>query len=143
MNFLLDTNAVSEWVKPRPNPGLIRWMESADEDRIFLSVVSLADLRYGVDRMALGARRTRLEHWLQDELPLRFEGRILSIDPRVAEARGRTVSRSEPLGRRTSAMDAFLLATAEIYRLTLVTRNVSDFPTLKAVVNPWTWSGSG
>jgi toxin FitB len=137
MNFLLDTNAVSEWVKPRPNPGLIGWMESADEDRVFLSVISLAELRYGVERMAAGARRTRLEQWLQDELPLRFEGRILAVDPNVAEAWGRTVARCEALGRPVGAMDAFLSATAEIHRLALVTRNVSDFPTLKTVVNPW------
>lgn len=137
MNFLLDTNAVSEWVKPRPNPGLIRWMESADEDRVFLSVISLAELRYGVERMPVGARRSRLEQWLRDELPLRFEGRILSIDNNIAEAWGRTVSRSEALGRPMRAMDAFLSATAEVHRLMLVTRNVSDFPMLKAVVNPW------
>ena len=137
MNFLLDTNAVSEWVKPRPNPGLIRWMESADEDRVFLSVISLAELRYGVERLAAGARRIRLEQWLQDELPLRFESRILSVDHEVAEAWGRTISRGEALGRPMSAMDAFLSATAETHRLTLVTPNVSDFPTLKAVVNPW------
>jgi toxin FitB len=137
MNFLLDTNAVSEWVKPRPNAGLIRWMESADEDRIFLSVISLAELRYGVERMSAGARRSRLEEWLREQLPLRFEGRILSVDHNVAEAWGRIVSRSEALGRPMSVMDAFLSATAEIHRLTLVTRNVSDFPTLKAIVNPW------
>lgn len=137
MNFLLDTNAVSEWVKPRPNPGLIRWMESADEDRVFLSVISLAELRYGVERMPVGARRSRLEQWLRDELPLRFEGRILSIDNHIAEAWGRTVSRSEALGRPMGIMDAFLSATAEVHRLMLVTRNFSDFPLLKAVVNPW------
>ncbi len=137
MNFLLDTNAVSEWVKPRPNPGLIRWMESADEDRVFLSVISLAELRYGVDRMSAGARRNRLEQWLRDELPLRFEGRIFPINNQIAEAWGRTVSRSEALGRPMSAMDAFLSATAEVHGLTLVTRNVSDFPLLKSVVNPW------
>jgi toxin FitB len=137
MDFLLDTNAVSEWVKPRPNPGLIRWMESADEDRVFLSVISLAELRYGVERMPTGARRTRLEQWLRDELPLRFEGRIFSVDESVAEAWGKIVSRSEALGRPISVMDAFLSATAEVHRLALVTRNVSDFPLLKAVVNPW------
>jgi len=137
MNFLLDTNAVSEWVKPRPNVGLIRWMESADEDRIFLSVISLAELRYGVARMAAGPRRGRLEEWLREQLPLRFEGRILSVDHNVAEAWGRTVSRSEALGRPMGVMDACLSATAEIHRLTLVTRNVSEFPTLKAIVNPW------
>ncbi len=138
MNFLLDTNAVSEWVKPRPNPGLIGWMEAADEDRIFISVVSLAELHYGVERMAAGSRRSRLERWLQHELPLRFENRILPVDTSVAEAWGRTVSRSEAAGRPIGAMDAFLAATAEIHQLTLVTRNVSDFPLLKAVLNPWT-----
>lgn len=137
MSFLLDTNAVSEWVKLRPNPGLIAWMESADEDRTFISVVSLAELRYGIDRMDAGKRRDRLEQWLQDELPLRFEGRILPIDLTVADAWGRLVSRGESVGRPISAMDAFLAATAEVHRLTLVTRNVSHFPLLKAVLNPW------
>ncbi|MGA1986901.1 MAG: type II toxin-antitoxin system VapC family toxin [Candidatus Sulfotelmatobacter sp.] len=137
MNFLLDTNTVSEWVKPRPNPGLIHWTESVDEDRVFLSVISLAELRYGVERMPEGARRSRLERWLRDELPLRFEGRILPIDDKVAETWGRTVSRCEALGRPIDAMDAFLSSTADVHRLTLVTRNVSDFPTLKTVLNPW------
>ena len=137
MNFLLDTNAVSEWVKPRPNPGLIHWIESADEDRVFLSVISLAELRYGVERMPGGARRSRLEQWLRNELPLRFEGRILPVDPNVAEAWGKTVSRSEAMGRPIGVMDAFLAATAEVHRLTLVTRNASDFTTLKTVLNPW------
>lgn len=138
MSFLLDTNAVSEWVKPRPDPGLIHWMESADEDRIFISVVSLAELHYGVERMAAGGRRTRLKQWIQHELPLRFEKRVLPVDINVAEAWSRTVSRHEAAGRPIGAIDAFLAATAEIYRLTLVTRNVSDFPLLKAVLNPWT-----
>jgi predicted nucleic acid-binding protein len=138
MSFLLDTNAVSEWVKPRPNPGLIAWMESSDEDRIFISVISLAELRDGVERMTAGRRRSRLEQWLLHELPLRFESRILPVDTQVAEAWGRTVSRSEAAGRPIGAMDAFLAATAETHRLTLVTRNVSDFPLLKAVLNPWT-----
>jgi len=138
MTFLLDTNAVSEWVKPRPNPGLMNWMESADEDRIFISVISLAELRYGVERMPLGSRRTRLEQWLRHELPLRFESRILPVDTEVAELWGRTVSSSEAAGRPIGAMDAFLAATAETHQLTLVTRNVSDFPLLKAILNPWT-----
>jgi predicted nucleic acid-binding protein len=68
---------------------------------------------------------------------LRFEGRILSVDHKVAEAWGKTVSRCEAMGRPTDAIDAFLSATAEVHHLTLVTRNVSDFPTLKTVVNPW------
>jgi predicted nucleic acid-binding protein len=138
MSFLLDTNAVSEWVKLRPDPGVIGWMDAADEDRVFISVISLAELSYGVERLPAGKRRRRLEEWLQHELPLRFEGRILPVDADVAEAWGKTVSRSEAAGRPIGAMDAFLAATAEVHSLTLVTRNVSDFPLLKAVLNPWT-----
>jgi predicted nucleic acid-binding protein len=137
VKFLLDTNAVSEWVKPRPNAGVIRWMESVDEDRVFLSVISLAELRYGVQRMAAGARRHRLEKWLQEELPLRFESRILPVDPEVAKALGRAVAQAESVGRSMSVMDAFLAATAEVYNLTLITRNVSHFAAVKAVFNPW------
>lgn len=136
-NFLLDTNAVSEWVKPRPNPGLIRWMESADEDRVFISVISLAELHYGVERMPASRRRTVLEQWLHHEVPLRFEGRIVAVNEQVAKAWGKTVSRNEAAGRPINAMDAFLAATAEIYQFTLVTRNVSHFPLLKGVLNPW------
>jgi predicted nucleic acid-binding protein len=138
VNFLLDTNTVSEWVKPRPNPGLMDWMESADEDRIFISVVSLAEIRYGVERLAAGRRRNRLEQWLRYELPLRFENRILPVDVAIAEVWGKTVLRSEAAGRPIGVMDAFLAATAETHQLTLVTRNVSDFPLFKAILNPWT-----
>jgi toxin FitB len=70
-------------------------------------------------------------------LPLRFEGRILPVDNDVAEAWGRMVARSKTMGRPMGAMDAFLAATAEVHRLTLVTRNVADFPVLKGVLNPW------
>jgi predicted nucleic acid-binding protein len=71
-------------------------------------------------------------------LPLRFEARILPVDTKVADAWGKTVSRSEAAGRPISAMDAFLAATAEIHRLTLVTRNVPTFHCLKKFLNPWT-----
>ena len=138
MTFLLDTNAISEWVKPRPNAGLMKWMELADEDRVYVSVISLAELRYGVERMLAGSRRNRLEQWLQHELPLRFESRILTVDTEVAELWGKIISRSGAAGRPIGVMDAFLAATAEAHQLTLVTRNVSDFSLLKGVLNPWT-----
>lgn len=139
MSFLLDTNVVSEWMKPHPNPGVVAWLADVDEDRVFLSVITLTELRYGIERMPPGHRRKRLDQWLEEELPLRFEGRILAIDPAVADACGKVVARSETLGRRLEAMDAFLAATAEVHRLTLVTRNTSDFqPTVKGILNPWT-----
>jgi len=138
VSFLLDTNAISEWQKPRPNPGLIAWTESADEEKLFLSVVTLAEVRYGVERMALGSRRHRYERWLEHELPFRFEGRILPVSHRIADAWGRIVARCASDGKPISAIDGFLAATAEVHRLTLVTRNVHHFTALKTVLNPWT-----
>jgi hypothetical protein len=139
MSLLLDTNVVSEGMKPQPNAGVIAWMQTVDEDRVYISVVTLTELRYGIERLAAGGRRKRLEDWLQRELPLRFEGRILPIDETIADVSGRLVARSEAAGRPIEAMDAFLAATAEVHRLTLVTRNQSDFKAvLKTTLNPWT-----
>jgi len=70
VSFLLDTNVVYEWVKPRPDPRVIAWLDDVDEDRVFLSVVTLAELRYGVDRLAAGGRRTRLDVWLREDLTI-------------------------------------------------------------------------
>ncbi|HLJ64198.1 MAG TPA: PIN domain-containing protein [Stellaceae bacterium] len=121
-----------------PNAGVVAWLAEADEDRIFLSVMTLAELRYGIGRMAAGNRRRRLDEWLGNELPLRFDGRILSIDNSIADAGGKVVASREAMGRPISAADAFIIATVEVHELTLVTRNVQDFtPTLTALVNPW------
>jgi len=139
VSFLLDTNVVSEWVKPHPDPGVVAWLAEVDEDRVFLSVVTLTELRYGIERLPAGRRRKRLQEWLEEDLPLRFEGRILAIDGLVADACGKLVARSESLGHRMEVLDAYLAATAELHRLTLVTRNTSDFqPTIQNLLNPWT-----
>lgn len=138
MSFLLDTNVVSEWVKQRPDPGVIAWLAEVDEDRVFLSVVTLAELRHGVDRLADGNRRRRLDVWLRDDIPLRFEGRLLPIDQAVAESWGQLVAQRESAGRRMAVIDAFIAATANVHGLKLVTRNESDFrPAVNETVNPW------
>lgn len=139
MSFLLDTNVVSEWVKPRPNPGVVAWLSEADEDGVFISVITLAELRYGIERMPAGNRRKRLDDWLCNELPLRFEDRVLPIDGATADTWGKIMARRRVAGRPMSVADAFIAATVEIHGLTLVTRNTADFaPTLKASVDPWT-----
>jgi predicted nucleic acid-binding protein len=138
MSFLIDTNVVSEWVRPRPNPGVLSWLAEADEDRIFMSVVTLAELRRGIARLAHSPRRNRLDEWLRDELPLRFEGRLLPIDAVVAAAWGDVVAEREEHGRPMSAMDAFIAATARVHHLTLVTRNTRDFEgSVSEIHNLW------
>jgi predicted nucleic acid-binding protein len=139
VSFLLDTNVVSEWVKPRPNPGVVAWLAGVDEDRVFMSVVTVAELRYGIERMPPGRRRTRLDAWLREDLPLRFEGRLLLIDDAVADTWGRVVARSETIGRPIGVTDAFIASTANVHGLALVTRNGSDFESIVGeIINPWT-----
>ncbi len=136
MSFLLDTNVVSEWTKPRPNAGIVEWLARVEEDEVFLSVVTFAEIRHGIDRLPAGERRRRLDEWLRNDLALRFEGRIIGVDGAIADEWGRMIARREARGR---AMDALVAATAQVHDLTVVTRNAADFqPSVKAVLNPWT-----
>jgi predicted nucleic acid-binding protein len=138
VSFLLDTNVVSEWTKPRPNPGVVEWLGQVDEDEVFLSVVTFAELRHGVERLPVTTRRRQLDQWLRNELPLRFEARIVGVDGAIADEWGRLVARREGRGRPIQAMDALIAATAQVHGLTLVTRNAGDFhPSVKSILNPW------
>ena len=95
MSYLLDTNVLSEWTKPRPTPGVIEWLAQVAEDDVFLSVVTFAELRHGIERLPAGRRRRQLDEWRRGKLALRFEGRILLIDGAIADEWGRLVARQE------------------------------------------------
>jgi hypothetical protein len=138
VSFLLDTNVVSEWTKPRPDAGVVAFLASEDEDAMFVSVVTLGELRRGVDRLAPGRRRSRLDDWLSNDLPARFAGRVLEIDAATADAWGRLIARRERAGRSMGAMDGWIAAIAEVHGLALVTRDVGDFAgAVERVVCPW------
>ncbi|PXX63848.1 hypothetical protein DFR70_10528 [Nocardia tenerifensis] len=136
--YLLDTDAVAEWIKPRPDPGLIAWLHAADEERMFLSVITIGEIRRGVDRMSDERRRTRLTTWLSDQVADRFDDRLLPVDFGVAQAWGRVRARADRAGHGIDAVDALIAATAEAHGLTLVTRNDKDFHgTGVQVLCPW------
>ena len=138
MNYLLDTNVVSEWTRPRPNPNVAAFLAEADEDSLFLSVVTLAELRRGVTRLPDGRRRIVLGTWLETDLLQRFDSRILGIDADVADAWGRIMAAAERSGRTPGAMDVWIAAIAEVTGLTLATRDIRDFTPLGVrVFCPW------
>jgi hypothetical protein len=138
LSFLLDTNVISEWAKPLPSPKVIAWLAELDEDRAFISVLSFAEIARGVELLPQSRRRTRLAGWLENDLPARFEGRVIEIDLRIARAWGSVMARSQNLGLATGAMDGLIAATAATFDLTLATRNVKDFDGLGIrLFNPW------
>ncbi len=135
MSYLLDTNVVSELTRPKPNARVVDWFRSVPDDSLHLSVLSLGEIRSGVERLAGGAKRERLRLWLERDLPEWFEDRLLTVGPEIADRWGRLVADAEG---PVSAVDALLAATALEHRLRLVTRNVADFrfPGLD-LVDPW------
>ncbi|HEY6352757.1 MAG TPA: type II toxin-antitoxin system VapC family toxin [Candidatus Angelobacter sp.] len=136
--FLLDTNCISEAISARPSPNVESWMQSVDQALLYLSVLTLGEIRKGLARLAQGQRRTRLESWLEIEVQARFSGRILPIDAAIADRWGLLEAEARRKGRPLSTIDGLLAATALHYNLTMVTRNVTDLTDLYIpVLNPW------
>lgn len=138
MTYLLDTCVISELVKPRPDKNVVRWVDSVDERKLFLSVLTMGELEKGIAKLLESPRKSELREWLEHDLAERFSERILPVDAAVAVAWGRIQGEAERAGMKLPVIDSLLAATAEIHRLTLATRNVADFDRCGATVfNPW------
>jgi predicted nucleic acid-binding protein len=138
MKVLLDTNVLSEVRRPAPEPKVLAWLDAIDEDRAFISVASIAELKRGIALMDDGRRREALSAWLAEDLPARFAGRILPIDLAIAERWGDLMAQACQSGVALSVMDGFFAATALAKELVLATRNIEDFgPLGLPVFNPW------
>jgi len=135
LSFLLDTNILSELIKKHPEPKVVQWVLEAGSDRLFISVLTLGEIRKGIERLEPNPRKARLLQYLERDVPAQFEERILAIDAPVAEVWGHLESQA---GRPLPTVDALLAATAIAHNLVLVTRNTRDFnfPKLKCF-NPW------
>jgi toxin FitB len=135
--YLLDTNLVSELVRVRPEPRVAAWIDAADESLLYLSVLTLGEIRQGLAEMPQGKRRTQLETWFAG-LRARFAGRTLPIDPAVADRWGLLAAEAKRSGKRLSVVDGLLAATALHQGFTLVSRNVRDFSDLHVpILDPW------
>ena len=135
MSYLIDTNVLSELRRRHPNTNVTQWFAERPSSTLFLSVLTLGELRKGIDALAESPRKLALLDWLETELPVFFSGRILNIDARVADRWGRLVAQTkQPL----PAIDSLLAATALSYGLSLVTRNLRDFQHADlTVLDPW------
>lgn len=138
MNYLLDTCVLSEFIKPRPSPRLIRWLDGMDDLHLAISVLSIGELQRGISRLSPGTRRDSLQQWLNQELLLRFAGRVLPLELNAALLWGQLVGEAIAPGKTLPAMDVLLAATAIEQGMILATRNVKDFSRMPLrIFNPW------
>ena len=138
MGHLLDTCLLSEVWKPSPNPGVVRWLSGTIEEELFLSVLSLGELKKGIEKLSAGKRKDRL---LRDYglVRSRFSSRVLPVNDMVAERWGDLSASAEHAGRHLHVVDGLLASTALVFGLTVVTGNVADFASIPVPLeNPWT-----
>lgn len=135
MSYLIDTNALSELRRNQPDSRVLSWFERRPSVTLYISVLTLGEIRKCIEIVADDTRRQALLDWLETDLPAFFSGRILPVDERVADRWGRLVAAA---GRPLPAIDSLLAATALAHDLVLVTRNVKDFADLPVqLCNPW------
>ncbi len=135
MSYLIDTNVLSELRRKQPDSNVVAWMQARPRQSLFLSVLTLGEIRKGLERVEDATRKQSLLDWLEVELPNYFVGRMLAVDVHTADRWGRLMAQA---GRPLPAIDGLLAATALQHDLTLVTRNIKDFAGLEVrLLNPW------
>ena len=135
MSYLLDTNVVCETFRRHPAPRVIQWLEAVSSEELHLSVLTLGEIRKGIEHMVATPRKSTLLAWLEHDLPRWFGERILPIDTSVADRWGYLMAAE---GAAVPAIDGLIAATALTHNLKVVTRNAADFrlPGVE-VINPW------
>ena len=138
MRFLLDTCVISDLVARRPDPGVLQWVDSVDEGKLFLSAITVGEIKKGIEKLVAPDRQKVLSEWLEDELLVRFNGRLLPIDTKVVLAWGELTAGLEKQGCPMPAIDSLIAATALEGRLNLITRNEDDYAHFGVILfNPW------
>lgn len=138
MNYLLDTCVLSEFTRRQPEERVVHWLSEADEESLFLSVLSVGEVQHGVERLENSPRKEQLHTWLVHDLVARFDRRILPLDIQTMMEWGDLAARLEREGRKMPAFDSLIAASVLVHNLVLVTRNTADFVNSGAkLFNPW------
>ncbi len=138
VKYILDTNVISEAINKQPNPQVMNWLKAMDVQKLYLSVVTVGEIKKGVEKLPKSHRKETIKDWFENELLIKFNGRILALDLSVILVWGELVGSLEQKGRKLPALDSLIAATAKYYDYTLVTRNEKDFAGIDITIfNPF------
>lgn len=125
--ILLDTNIISEMMKPSPNAKVIFWLDQQEIMQLFISTITIAEISYGINVLPLGNKRGILEEAFNKVLKEAFEYRILSFDDIAAHIYGKVMGKKKELGKPMGIADGQIAAIARAHGASLATRNIADF----------------
>ena len=138
MRFLIDTDVVSELLRPTPSSKVLAWLNAQPALEIAISVLTLGEIERALTLAPIGRRRSAIERWINQDLPKQFQGRLLGVDEGVVREWGRLAAHAGTSGRGLPVIEGLMLATAAVHGLTFVTRNESDCAARGVpVFNPW------
>ncbi len=138
MSWLLDTNVICEPTRRAPAARVVEWLQSVPTSDCYTSIITMGEIRRGILRLPAGARRRKLEKWMNEEFRPAFEGRIIFLGDEEISAWAELLAGLEKRGRSMPAIDSLIAATALAHDLTIATRNTADFAHSGAqVFDPW------
>ena len=138
MNYLLDTNVISELISKKPNQNVLSFIQNLDENNIYLSVITIGEIKSGIENIKDEAKKEKLSSWLYDDLLERFKNKIIDINIDVMLEWGKTNQNLKSIGKSLPIMDSLIGATCIVKGFALVTRNDKDFKNLDIkIVNPF------
>lgn len=136
--IVIDTNVISELWKIEPNPNVLAWIDAQAIETLYLSAITVAELRYGLATMPEGKRRTIYQERLQGEVLPAFAARVLPFDLDASQAYADLMARARAEGKAIGAPDGYIAASASVRGFTIATRDVAPFLTVGlTVINPW------
>jgi predicted nucleic acid-binding protein len=136
--ILLDTNVVSEPLRPTPDPRVVQWLDAQPLETVFISVITVAELRYGVSLLPSGRRRNTLREQLETKVLPTFTGRVLAFDLPATQAYAELMAKAQATGFTIGMADGLIAAIALTHRMTVATRDATPFVAAGVtVINPW------
>lgn len=136
--IMLDTNVISESLRPAPESRVLDWINTQAIETLYLSAISVAELRFGAALLPSGRRKDKLQNRLEDKLLPLFAGRILPLDVAVTKIYAELMSQAKMAGRSISTADGYIAATAAANGMIIATRDTNPFAAAGLeVINPW------